>query len=520
MLHLEAWDASGVLPPATIPAGFMADQGLVTARWADRGYLSRGTDTPPNTLYAARLLSDVEIGQSVVDALTIGGQVALTVSELEFWNGDDVFNAIASGGRMDGRSIAIKTLPVLNRAASDWGSTLASASEVWMGQVARVDAIGLRARVQLSDIANRLTTQLQSQTYDGAGGLGGTAELKGLPKPISLGWRFNVTPVFLGNVDLGDGAMPTYQSHYREMAGHEAVRIRGVAQEFVGAAPGIGQYADYPSLGCFQLGGSPDGVVTCDVRGDAPAGKYAKTIADAIRTLLTALGPGLSPSAFDAQSWFEMGPRLSAEIGWGIGAQAIATADALAQILTSCGAWAYGTRQGKLAIALIGAPEATADLTLIEADLIDVLPQPLPAELQPTPQAVEVRAARNWTPLDDVAGSVDDATRAALASPGPFERAFSNAIAARSTQSRTLRFEGLYRLPADAQTRAAELRTWLERGLRLINVTTDRYLGQVELGHTAHVTYPYYGLAGGWSGVVVAWREKIGARRLQLTLLG
>ena len=56
--------------------------------------------------------------------------------------------------------------------------------------------------------------------------------------------------------------------------------------------------------------------------------------------------------------------------------------------------------------------------------------------------------------------------------------------------------------------------------MRMITVTTDRYLGQVELGMTAQVTYPYYGLAGGWSGIVVAWREKIGARRLELTLIG
>lgn len=514
------WDAPLVWPVFDLPATLAAPQSIVTARYADRGFLSRGTDTPADTLYEARLLSDVDIGQSVVDAVTLGGQVALTVSELEMWNGDDVFNAIASGGRMDGRAIAIRTVPVADCAASDWGGSLAAATAVWMGRVGRVDAQGLRARIALSDVAQRMTTQLQPQLYDGAGGLGGIAELKGLPKPISLGYRFNASPVFLGEVDLGDGALPTYQSHWREIAAHDAVRIRGVAQEAVGEAPGIGQYTDYPALGCFQLGGAPDGAVTCDVRGDAPSQKYAKTIADAIIALTMSLGPGLAPEDFDAQSWFELGPRLAAEIGWGRGTEPMTTAAAVDEILTSSGAWMFGTRAGKLAIALIGSPKAAPDLTLIEPDLLDVAPAALPSDLQPTPQAVEVRAARNWTPLDDVAGSVDADTRAALASEGAVERAFSNAIAARSTTARTLRFEGLYRYTADAQARAAELRTWLERGLRLINVTTDRYLGQVELGHTAHVTYPYYGLAGGWSGTVVAWREKIGARRLELTLIG
>jgi hypothetical protein len=389
-----------------------------------------------------------------------------------------------------------------------------------MGRAARIDALGLRARLNLNDISDRFATQLQPTLYGGGGGLDGASELKGLPKPVSLGRRYNVTPVFLGNVDLGQGALPTYQTNWREIAGHDAVRIRGVEQTRVGSAPGIGQWTDFVALGCFQLGSSPDGPVTCDVRGDAPSQRYARSLTDAIRTVLTALGPALSDSDFDAQSWFDVGPRLAAEIGWGVGAEQVSAGDALRELLASAGAWLYGTRAGKLGVALVGSPAATAHLTLTLADILDLKSEPLPASLQPTPQAVEIRSARNWTLLDDVAGSVDAAARAALASPGRFERAFSNAIAARSIGVRTMRIEGLYAAAADAAARAADLRSWLERGLRMLTITTDRYLGQVELGMTANVTYPYDGLSGGWSGIVVAWREKIGARRLELTVIG
>lgn len=521
MLNTEAWDAPATVPLATLPAGLIAPASIVTARYGDRGYISRTTDTPASTLYQARLLSDVELGQSVYDMLDVAGRVGLTVSELELWNGDDVFNDVAAFGRMNGRPVAIKTLAVTNRAASDWGSALSSATLVWQGRIARVDAIGLKARIGLNDIGDRLNTILQSSRYDGTGGLGGAPELKGRPRPVSFGNRFNVTPVYIGLVDLGQGTLPTYQTHWRGILAHDAVRIRGVPQVGRGSAPGIGEWIDVPLLGCFQIGSTADGPVTCDVRGDAPAsGTYAKTAPAILQQLLQSLGPGLATADFDVWSWFLIGSRLVGEIGWGIGADDTTADQAVNEILQGCGAWLAGGRGGTLRMAKLGAPEATPDFTLDAGDIQSCQPEPVPASLQPTPQVVEVLAARNWTPLDDLAGSVAGAERAALVSAGSYERSFSNAIAARSTRARSLTLAGLYRNSADALDRAAELRVWLERGLRVFSFVTDRYLGQIELGQSGFVTYPYYGLEDGWSGIVIGWRERIGARRVEVTMIG
>ena len=168
----------------------------------------------------------------------------------------------------------------------------------------------------------------------------------------------------------------------------------------------------------------------------------------------------------------------------------------------------------------MAAPNAAADFTLTRADIKDCDFEPLPLALQPTPQAVEILAGRNWAPSDDIAGVITGDERAALAGEGAYERAFSNTIAARSATNRVLRLPGLFRTAEGAQARASELRTWLERGLRAYRVVTDRYLGQVEIGMTGRITYPFAGLSGGWSGLVVGWREQIGARRLELTLIG
>ena len=68
--------------------------------------------------------------------------------------------------------------------------------------------------------------------------------------------------------------------------------------------------------------------------------------------------------------------------------------------------------------------------------------------------------------------------------------------------------------------RANKWRAVLEAGPRMVRVVTDRYLGQIEIGQIGRVTYPAFGLQNGFIGVVVAWRENLSARRVEITLWG
>jgi hypothetical protein len=53
-----------------------------------------------------------------------------------------------------------------------------------------------------------------------------------------------------------------------------------------------------------------------------------------------------------------------------------------------------------------------------------------------------------------------------------------------------------------------------------VAVTTDRYLGQIEIGQIGRIAYPAYGLDAGLSGVVVGWREALAGRRVEIILAG
>ena len=283
------------------------------------------------------------------------------------------------------------------------------------------------------------------------------------------------------------------------------------------SAPTVGQARDWPALGVFQLGSTPDGTVTADVRGDAVGG-YANSIAGILRRMVTSLGPQLSADELHAEAWSFAKVDLPGIAGWYRGTTDITASDAAEQIVASCGAVLAGGRGGQLRLfdpLADDAPQFDIPMPWI----IDLRPLSLPAGLRPLPRAVAVEWQRNWKPVPDLAGSVDGTERQRLAgsASGP-ARAESALVTSRVAQQRDMRFAGLYATEADALARAEKWRRWIEAGPRLFEVQTDRYLGQVECGDIGRVTYPAYGLAAGVRGVMVAWREALGGRRLTLTI--
>ena len=514
----SAFAPPGLWPPAVLPAEWITGQGITVLRMATAGWVSRPEDDPASTLWPARIKGDVVLSQTAADAIGIGGRIALGISDIDLWDGDNALADLIRYGGADGRNAVVRVVPARSPSASDLGTPLSAATVPFRGMVRTIAATdGRGARLSLTDIAERLAVPLQPTRYLGTGGLEGPVALAGRPKPVALGRVFNAEPVALGNIDLGDGALPTYQSHWRAIAGHDAVRIRGVAQTPSGTAPGIGQFRDWPALGVFQIGASPDGPVTADVRGDAVP-LYVSSTAGIVRRLVQSLGPTLGDAEIAADAFAFADADLPGEVGWFRGAQEIGAADAATEILAGAGAVLAGGRGGQLRL-FDPIAEATAQFDIPMAWIAALQPLPLPATLRPPPRAVAVDWRRNWFPLSDLAGSVAGADRAQLAgqASGP-ARAESAIVTARVAQQRDLRLPGLYWSEADALARAQRWRCWIEAGPRLYELATDRYLGAIECGDIGHVAYPAYGLESGALCVVVGWREALAGRRLTLTV--
>jgi hypothetical protein len=517
---MMAFDAPGVMAPAFLPDAFVSPQNIATLRLASAGFVSAASDSAALAFYEPRIMGEIEIGQSAADAVAVGGRVALTVSEIALADGDGFSADLARYGGADGRAVRVLSLPVASQRASDFGGTLAGAAVPFIGVLRSIDRTGeFTARIALNDLTERMATPLQPTLYQGTGGQEGGAELKGKPKPVTLGQVFNIAPVFLGNVDLGAGSLPTYQSHWRAVESHDVVRIRGVAQAIITAGtPTVGQARDWPALGMFQLGGAPDGDVTADLRGDnAPI--YCNSTGTILRRMLESLGGAFGLTEFDEDSWGFAEIDLPGVIGFYQGATAVSSLSAAEEILSGSGAMLSGSRGGKLRLADPLATDA-AQFDLPSACILACEPLPLPASLRPLPRAIAVRWQRNHAPLSNIAGAVAAADRQRLGQEGSFARAESALITSRVAQQREISFPAAYWNESEALARAEKWRTLLEAGPRMVRVVTDRLLGQVEIGHIGRITYPAFGLDNGFAGVVVGWRESLAARRLEITLWG
>lgn len=511
-----ALDAPATWPPAVLPAQWVAPQGITVLRAASAVWCSGAYDDPPSTPWPARLLGDVEIGQNAMDAIGLGGRVALGLADIELWDADRALADLVRYGTADGRRVTIRTAAATSPRASHVGTPTASLATAFVGIVRSVDgADSKRAVLSCTDVAERLATPLQATRYLGSGGLEGPASLAGRPKPIALGRCYNVLAVALGNLDLGYGSLPTYQTSWRAITAHDAVRIRGVAQSAVGGTPSVGQYVDIPASGVFQLGSTPDGAVTADLRGDSVP-IYVSSHSTVLRRLVQALGPAYADSEIQSLAFDFADTDLPGEMGWYRGPDEISASDAVAQILAGAGAVMAGGRGGLLRLFDPLAVDVD-QFTLPAAWIISLKPLPLPAGLRPLPSAVTVDWRHNWYPMADVAGSVTDAAQLAGGASGP-ARSTSTTIIARVAQQRDMRLPGLYWEEADALARADKWRAFLEAGPRVFELVTDRYLGQIECGDIGRVAYPAHGLAGGSRCVVAGWREQLGGRRLTLTI--
>jgi len=241
--------------------------------------------------------------------------------------------------------------------------------------------------------------------------------------------------------------------------------------------------------------------------------------------------PQLVSTQFGAEAWVAANPPLIVVTQIGVEVWAEKTPGTTEIVTTQLGAevWCRYRPPALVPVGLavednIAFPMTVhqgAQLLIEEFDIIYCEPIALPASIIPTPQAVELAAGFNWTPLTDIAGSVTDAEREKLAGQGTKARVESAVIEERQLPVRTYRLPSLYRYPVDAFARALQIQRWLEGRLKGFYVIINRYRNQVEMGQVARiVTYPKYGLQNGFTGTVVRWREIPAKGQVHLVLIG
>ncbi len=529
-IEIAAYGGSGIDAPP-VPEPLLAYPLLASAtpfpaggvrdlRYSDRGMTTAPDDVPANIYFDSRLTDPFSAVRAVPLTPELGGSAAAQIGIVSFANADGALDSIADLA-VDARRVRIKR--------GRLGDPYADYATLFDGQGLRWerDSGELRLIVRARDYV--LERPLQSDLYEGTGSAEGGPDLAGKPKPQCYGVCPQVRAVPV------DANALTYQVHDRAVESIDAVYDRAQALNFAAdyasyaslAAATIapGYYATCKALGYFRLGGTPAGIVTADIRGDAPAslGGYTSNAAQIARRLMTDKG-GLAEGDLDSDGIALTAFRVPGAGGWYFD-QPTTIAAAIDDICASAWLWWAARRDGKFTIRRLRPPSAP-EFDIAFADLVAPIEAiALPDTVAPCNWRRRVNYARCWTPqtgteIDNAL--LDPAMRAFVGAE--WRTAFA-ADAARRTRNVLAvdppPVDGWFRVKNDADALAVNLLSFWTASRRAWRVPVRAPAEGVDLDICCRVTAPMpAGFAAGLNLRVYGLDERHRDGRIDLLCVG
>lgn len=346
--------------------------GVETTRYlSNRGYVTRPTDTPPNTVYSPYIAGGIKF----TETLSIDGTASLSWGDIEIDN--------LSGDR-DGWFDDVWANRTIKVYIGDVSWPRGDFRLIFDGVVAQFDTKARnRFNLKVSDKLQRLNTPVTENKLGGA-----TANADKL-LPLCFGECHNIEPL------LVDPAINEYQVHDGAIEGIIEVRDAGVPVAFT----------PFLSAGKFRLAAQPTGQVTASVQGDKPSA-YANDVASIVKRLAT--GYGLVDRRFtlaelDTAAFAAFTTANPQPVGIYL-ADRTNVIDAMNQLAVSVGARVLINRSGLLTIIQLSLPQATGGTTVTPTDIVQ---QSLAVSQLPAVKAgVQIAYCKNWTVQDTVAAGV------------------------------------------------------------------------------------------------------------------
>jgi hypothetical protein len=439
LLELDAYQLStGVSVPISYGIGSRAigvlslsgetPGGTVVLRASDVGYISRPSDPEGVMLYppyvATPLIARRELPLSPEAGTRVGaswGDVVLLNPRVA--SGVGYWDSIVAGYAIDGRRVRIllgerewdadrqiwldppysRFRPVFTGVAIGWFNE---------GEIVRV---ALRDSLYPAEVA------LDTGFYTGAGGLDGSADIAGKPKPKTRGQVQNISPVLVDPAywlyQFNDGAGLVDAVYERGLAGYTSGGDVATGAALLAAVGAAGSYKTCLAEGLIRLypaGTSPAGAMTCDVRGSFPDGSYRDRAALLVAHLL--LQDALVPEAsLDMGSFTALDALLPSVSGLYLPdpTTAVEAADQLARGL---GAVIGTDRSGRAAIYRLSPRVGNPLVTLTTSEIVAVTARRLPETIVQPNWRRTVAYARNYTvQTSDLPATVEANHRAFIA---------------------------------------------------------------------------------------------------------
>ncbi|MGE5515079.1 MAG: hypothetical protein ACM31D_04585 [Bacteroidota bacterium] len=511
-----AWGSG---PVASMPLGSRLDTGLATLRYSDTGWIGEpGDPLMPNVPYWGRLAAPPRFSRSMPVLPEQTRRLQAQYGEATLSNGDGLLDSVVSKWAVSGRRIRVlrgrRTVPY-HSSYNSFVTTLDVVGVDWQ-------ADGMTARIGLRDRAWRLEVPLQQQLYLGTGGAEGGTELKGKSKPITMGIKRNIRP------DLVDTANLVFKVHDGKINALLAVRDRAVPiadagvdhasyAALVAASITAGTFHTCKAEGLFRVAFLTDGaLVTCDVEGDVFGGVYTNTHAGiAQRLMLTRAG--LPAADVDAGSFAAL-PSGPCGFHWGSD-RPVTAAQALDEVLSSCGGWWGQDRYGTTRAGRLAAPAGTPVLEIVPKLMRGEPSRVALSEVPRYRQRVAYRPLGIVQTGADVADTVSQADRLLYGESWQVVTAYDGAVQARYPQAddRPPLVSG-FDAESDGQALADYLHALHKADRRMFRVPLGPSGYATDLGNIVSLEYPRHDLASAPSFVVVGVDED--GDNVTLTLWG
>jgi hypothetical protein len=506
-----------------------------------------------STTQSAEIRSDRQVSDLIATSFSAGGGFGFELSQDTY---DDFFAGALFGSWSTDLGISVATISATASGFDDSGNGLDDIIRLdwdfrnvrmWSGNTGQnfkdftkvfqgrtdgvsVDLTGLNIRLRGPFTA--IDRTLQTSFYTGTGGLEGSIDNKGNPKPKAWGENKNASPILL------DAAKNLYQTHDGQIQSIDKVRDEGdpltdagVAADFATLdawTPVAGQYKSCLSCGVFRIGDKPQGKLTVDFKGDA-SGTYVNSTSEVIGRIVTShLGAdNLAASDIDSDSFAALSAANTAPIHYYTGSNPITAREVIDKLATAIGAIWYFSRTGALTVKRVE-PPLRPTATIMEANISSrggglkrVTPE------QPTYEH-RIRWGVNHTPMseNEIAPAVTSVDREFL-NAGERYAVSENvgdtseaSVRSKFRKARALQIESFFVAESDAQEEADRRQAiWgLPRHRYTVPVTDGLFAYWV--GDVVSLDLDRFGLSGGKNLLVVSVNENAKQNQATVELWG
>jgi len=485
---------------------------------SSRGLVSANTDTPPRTLFPARLRQPYNFEISLSPPTDpVGASSSFGVIELINPDGAlDSYEAM----NWSGRPLEVRIGGRFNVGRADERTlTLAEYATIFKGTVDNLALDEDSITLALRDPAVVLDDPVQSRLYAGTGGDEGGPDLAGQPIPKGWGLIRNANPPLI------DGALLIYQLHDGRIESIDEVRDKGIAlisdgdtANLAAWVPVAGHYKTDRSRGKFRLGAKAAGQITVDFHGDADP-TYEDSPAGLAYRIVQSMG--FEADDIDINSFLDF--PFGGAVHYWTGLSRPSANDVIADLLGSVDGRMVWTRLARVSLVALRTPEEGMRGAREPIKTLIIERGTLQRDRKLLPRW---RYSIGWGYLqitqtaDQLADALTAAQKAFYELPYTFETANDPTIKAAHPLARdeevTTRLTDQEDAEAEAERRLA--RDGIPRGVW--RASAIRQFLQLKIGDVVQLQNPRYGLEDGRPMQIIGIADEARTRKMNVTLWG